>query len=130
MAMFQKASGSSESGQVAETVIGPSVKIEGDLKGVGNVIVEGFLNGSLSTDKDVTVGSKAEIKANITAQNATIAGTINGSVTVNEHLSIKSGAVINGDIKTKSISVESGARLNGMISMGSSAGAPTQAKQA
>src|SRR5690606_24220127 len=127
MAMFQK-NGSAGESAVAETVIGPSVKIEGDLKGVGNVIVEGFLTGNLSTDKDVTVGDKAEIKANINAQNASIAGTINGSVTINEHLSLKSSALINGDIKTKSISVERGARINGQITMTS--GGQTPAKQA
>lgn len=102
----------------AETVIGPSVKVEGDLKGVGNILVEGILTGTLTTDKDVTVGEKAQIQADITAQNATIAGTINGSVTVHGHLTINATAKISGDITTKTIAVESGARINGHLKMG------------
>jgi cytoskeletal protein CcmA (bactofilin family) len=94
------------------------------------VIIEGFLTGNLSTDKDVMVGSKAEIKANVTAQNASIAGTINGSITINEHLTLKASALINGDIKTKSISVEQGARINGQVSMSNASHQPHPAKQA
>lgn len=132
MAMFQKGGNAPDSSAPAETVIGPSVKIEGDLKGVGNVIIEGFLTGNLSTDKDVTIGNKAEIKANINAQNANIAGNVTGSISINEHLTLKASALINGDIKTKSISVEQGARINGQVTMGSTAGQhqPQPAKQA
>lgn len=115
--MFQKQSATSSMAQ-AETVIGPSVKVEGDLKGVGNVLIEGILSGTLSTDKDVTIGEGAQIQANITAQNATIAGTINGSITINGHLTIKSTAKISGDINTKTIAVESGSRINGHLKMG------------
>ena len=102
----------------AETVIGPSVKVEGDLKGVENVLVEGMLTGTLTTDKDVTIGQGAQIQASITAQNATIAGTINGAVTIHGHLTIKATAKISGDINTKTIAVESGARINGHLKMG------------
>ena len=114
----------------AETVIGPSVKIEGDLKGVGNVLIEGTLNGNLSTDKDVTIGDKAKVKATIQASNATVAGNMNGSLQINGHLTIKSTATITGDISTKTIAVESGARINGMLKMGGDQGQPAKAKQA
>jgi cytoskeletal protein CcmA (bactofilin family) len=115
--MFQKQSSNSSMAQ-AETVIGPSVKVEGDLKGVGNVLIEGILTGTLTTDKDVTIGEGAQIQANVSAQNATIAGTINGSVTIHGHLTIKATAKISGDINTKTISVESGSRINGHLKMG------------
>lgn len=119
--MFQKNAAGGVMAE-AETVVGPAVKIEGDLKGTGNVLIEGTLTGTLTTDKDVTVGSGAEIKANITAMNASIAGAVHGSLMINGHLVIKSSAKITGDISTKTIAVESGARINGHLKMGETNG--------
>ncbi len=115
--MFQK-NASSGDAMSAETVIGPAVKVEGDLKGTGNVLIEGTLTGTLTTDKDVTVGSGAQIMANISAMNASVAGTVNGSLMISGHLIIQGSAKITGDIMTKTISVESGARINGHLKMG------------
>jgi len=119
--MFQKNGNTAVSGE-AQTVIGPAVKVEGDLKGTGNVLIEGTLTGTLTTDKDVTVGEKADIKANINATNASVAGSVNGSLAISGHLIIKSSAKITGDITTKTIAVESGARINGHLKMGETNG--------
>lgn len=113
----------------AATVIGPAVKVEGDLRGTGNILVEGTVTGNLSTDKDITVGEKADIKANLSAMNASIAGTVNGSLVVSGHLVIKSSAKITGDITTKTIAVESGARINGHLKMGEQNGKAHQPNQ-
>lgn len=113
----------------AATVIGPAVKVEGDLKGTGNVLVEGTLTGTLSTDKDVTVGESAEIKANINAMNASVAGAVHGSLNISGHLVIKASARITGDIATKTIAVESGARINGHLKTGDQNGKPVQNNQ-
>ena len=114
--MFQKNASGGE--QDAETIIGAGVKVEGDVKGAGNILVEGHVNGTLTTEKDVTVGEQAEIKANISAANASIGGRVHGSVAVSGHLTIRSTANITGDIATKTIAVESGARINGHLKMG------------
>lgn len=101
----------------SQTVIGPSVKVEGNLKGVGNLLIEGNVKGSISTDQDITVGSDAEVEANISASNATIAGKVNGAITVSGHLNVMSSAKIKGDVSTKTLAVESGAHLDGMVTM-------------
>jgi len=124
-AMFQK---SDEAMRGAETIIGPSVKVDGDLNATGNVIIEGSVNGNISTDKDITIGVAADIVADVKATNATISGKVKGSMEIEGHLNIKSSAKINGDIKTATISIESGAQINGMLNMGGaqSAAAPTK----
>ena len=115
--MFQKDSPEKSSGS-AETVIGPSVKVEGDLKGVGSVIIQGELKGLISTDKEVTVGDNAVVHASIDANRATISGKVTGNITIKDHLEVTASAKIDGDIKTKTISIESGATINGGLSMG------------
>lgn len=114
--MFQKGE---EASAGAGTIIGPSVKVEGDLNANGNIIIEGSVSGNITTDKDITIGQNANIIADVKAGNATIAGQVKGSLNVTGHLSIQSSAKINGDIKTSTIAIESGAQINGMLNMGS-----------
>jgi cytoskeletal protein CcmA (bactofilin family) len=96
-----------------ETIIGQTVKLDGDFTGEGDVIVEGIVNGNLKTDKFLRVGENAQINAEIEANDAFIAGIVNGNIKIKNKLEITSTAKIKGDIETSLISVESGASING-----------------
>lgn len=104
-----------------ETVIGPSVKVEGDFAAAGNVVVEGAVNGNLKTDQHLRVGERAKIAANVNAGSALVAGEILGDITVREHLEITSTGKIFGDIRTKVLAVAAGAVLNGKTQVGEEA---------
>ena len=121
--MFQKDQGRGGA-DASETIIGPSVKVEGDLKGLGNVIVEGIVKGTITTDQDIRIGKDAQIVADIVCSNLIVAGSVQGSIQTKDHLDIKSSAKIKGDISTGTISIESGAQINGKLSMGGSQPAP------
>lgn len=109
-------------GQSATTVIARGVKVEGDFASQGDVVIEGTVQGKLSTQACLTIGSEAKIVADVTAGEATIAGTIEGNLKVENRLDIKATAKIQGDIQAAEISVEAGAQLNGRLTVG--AGAP------
>ena len=104
-------------GREIETVIGPSVKVEGNFRGQGNVIVEGIVHGSLKTDKDLTVGAGAKISASVTAANAKISGEVRGAVKIKGKLELTETAKIFGDIETEVLSITPGAILNGKCTM-------------
>jgi len=97
----------------AETVIGASVKVDGDFTSNGNVLVQGILNGSLKTKGNLRVDEGAKIKADVQAANASVSGEIEGNVTIKDNLDLGSSAKIAGDIITKVLSIEPGAVLNG-----------------
>ena len=101
-----------------ETIVGPSLKVKGNFKGKGNIIVEGEVEGSLKTEGYVYVGDKAKITANIEAKTSRIGGVVTGNVKIKEHLDVVKSAQINGDIECASLSVEKGAKINGKCSMG------------
>ena len=103
----------------AETIIGPSVKVEGDFSGEGNIIVEGVVMGSLTTQKNLSVTETAKITADVEAQNAFIAGEINGNLTIHEKLEIAATAKVHGDVQAKVLSITPGAVLNGRCSVAS-----------
>lgn len=103
-----------------ETIIGPSVKVEGDFITEGNMIVEGIVSGSIKTAKNLKVGARSKIFANITAENALIAGEVQGNIKINNKLELVSTAKVFGDIKADVLIISAGSALNGKCQMGES----------
>lgn len=110
-----------ELGHEPETVISASVKVEGDFSSAGNVLIEGIVEGSLRTERDLRVGEKARIAADVSASNAVVAGEVRGNIACTERLELEPTAKIYGDVRTKILIVNSGASVNGRISMGAEA---------
>ncbi len=101
----------------AETVVGPSVKIQGDLNSEGNIRIEGAVAGKVQTTQSVHIGDHAKIAADVVAGNAIIAGEIHGNVKVAESLILQPTARIVGDISCGILRVEEGAQFSGKCSM-------------
>lgn len=118
-----------ETANEAETVISASVKVEGEFVSQGNILIEGVVEGTLKTERDLRVGQKARIAADVSAANANVAGEVHGNLNVSERLELEPTAKIFGDIRTKILVVASGAAINGKIAMGQEAAEP-RAKQA
>jgi len=114
MSVFNKDT-SKEDG--TDTIIGPSVKVEGNFVSNGNIVIEGEVKGSIKTKKNLMVGESAKIDANINVNNALVSGEIKGNVKVKEKLQLTKTAKISGDVETKILSVAEGAILNGKCSM-------------
>ena len=100
-----------------ETVVGPSVNVEGDLSSKGNIIVKGTVTGSVNTSKQLTVEKGARIIANVKAGNALVAGEVKGNMKIKESLELTASSKILGDITVKTLSVEPGAVLYGKVTM-------------
>lgn len=100
-----------------ETIIGPTVKVEGDFASKGNVTVEGMVSGTLKTDKDLKIGAGAKVSASVSATNAFIAGEVKGNVKVGGKLELTDTSKIYGDVEAKIITMAAGAVLNGKCSM-------------
>jgi cytoskeletal protein CcmA (bactofilin family) len=109
--------GTSGTHDEVETVVGPSVNVEGDFASEGNIIVKGTVSGSVFTSKHLTVEKGAKIVANIRAGSATIAGEIKGNVKVKESLELMSTSKVIGDIDARNLRIESGAILYGKVTM-------------
>lgn len=122
--MFQKTSPKDEyipnadhSSDEVETVVGPSVNVEGDFSSEGNIVVKGTVSGSVNTSRLLTVEDGAKIFANVKAGNAHISGSVKGNVKVMDRLDLSATAQVLGDIVCKVLTVESGALIQGKVSM-------------
>lgn len=101
----------------AETVVGPSVKIQGDLNSEGNIKIEGQVSGKVKTSQSVFVVPGAKIVADVLAGNAIIGGEVQGNIKIAGHLILQSTAKILGDITCTVLRVEDGAQFSGKCSM-------------
>ncbi len=101
----------------AESIVGPSVKIDGDLKSNGNLRIDGTVVGKVKTAQNLVVGESAHISADIEAENATVYGVIQGNVKVNGGLSLGATGKILGDISCGKLKVEEGAYFAGKCQM-------------
>jgi len=106
-----------ESADDVETVVGPSVNVEGDFASEGNIIVKGTVSGSVHTSRFLSVETGAKIMANVRAGNAKISGEVKGNLKIKETIELTSTAKVLGDIEARVLSVEPGALLFGKVSM-------------
>lgn len=103
--------------EAAETIIGASVKVEGNFVCDGSMIINGEVKGHIATKSFLEVGQSAVIVADVLAENAKIAGRIDGDVAIDNFLEIKDTAVISGNIKCSKLLVSAGAVINGNCQM-------------
>ena len=111
-----------------ETVVGPSVNVEGDFASEGNIVVKGTVAGSVHTSRHLSVEEGAKIMANVRAGSAKIAGEVKGNMKIKESLELTSTARVVGDIEVKTLVVEAGALVYGRVVMPGIEG--TEAKNA
>ena len=100
-----------------ETVVGPSVNVEGDFASEGNIIVKGSVAGSVRTSKHLSVEQGARIMANVRAGSAQVAGEVRGNMKIKDVLELTSTARIVGDVEVKTLMIEAGALVFGKFMM-------------
>jgi cytoskeletal protein CcmA (bactofilin family) len=115
--MFAPKNSTDISKKNVETFIGPSVKVEGDFTGEGDLVIEGMVIGNLSTNNNLRIGPDAIVEAEVKAKNAYIAGRVKGNVSIKGKLELTGSGMILGNVKALELSVESGGIINGQLTM-------------
>ena len=100
-----------------ETVVGPSVVVEGDFVSEGNILVKGTVSGNVKTAERLTVESGARILANVRAGDALLSGEVKGNVRVSGSLELTETARVLGDVTCKILVVAAGALLHVKVTM-------------
>ncbi len=100
-----------------ETVVGPSVHVEGDFASAGNIIVKGSVSGNVKTSQKLSVEQGAKILANVLAGSAIIAGQVKGDLKIEDRLELTETAQVLGDISCQTLVVAAGALVHGKVAM-------------
>jgi cytoskeletal protein CcmA (bactofilin family) len=93
--------------------LGSNITITGNIGGDGNLHIDGRVDGDVQCGS-LIVGNSGQVNGNITADEAKIAGSVNGTVSA-QTLTIEATARIAGDLAYDSVSVETGALVEGRV---------------
>lgn len=116
--MARSKSSGPEDGNAEMSIIGPGMKVVGDLTTEGTVRIEGRVEGNVEADKAVVVGKDGEVQGDIRTEDSIISGEIRGSVTAASRLEVQATAQIDGEVHARRLQLEEGAMLNGTVRMG------------
>ncbi len=117
--MFKKdISNNAPSPTISQTLIGENLRVKGDIIGDGDIVIKGTLKGStLKTKGKITIEKNAKVDvSNIEASELHISGEVNGNIK-SDNVFIYEKSYLKGDITTKNIKVEMGAKIDGSIKM-------------
>lgn len=103
----------------AVNLISEGTVIQGEVHSNGDIRIDGTLKGVIHSKSKVVIGSSGNVDGNIYCDSADVLGKITGTIAVKDILYLKASAIIDGDIQTGKLIVESGATFNGGCSMGS-----------
>jgi cytoskeletal protein CcmA (bactofilin family) len=102
----------------ATAVIGPSIQIEGTLRGQEDVFIEGEVTGTIQLHNNtLTVGTQGKIKADVYANTVYVEGSMEGDLYGSEQVIIRKSAKVRGNITSPRVSLEDGATFKGAIEM-------------
>jgi cytoskeletal protein CcmA (bactofilin family) len=94
--------------------------ITGDITSKADFRLDGNLTGNFTSIGKIVIGHAGSVKGEITCKNADIEGKFEGKIIVEELLSIKSTAVILGEVQAAKLAVEPGAIFTASCIMKSS----------
>lgn len=95
------------------SIISADLKITGDLISDGDIQLNGTLVGDIKTGS-LTIGESAHVEGKVSAKEIRISGEVTGEVMA-EDVTLTKSARITGDIIHESLSIESGADVEGHL---------------
>lgn len=106
------------------TVIGESVRIQGNLSGDEDLHVLGRVDGRVELQRTLVVAPSGIVKAEVNVKNAIVSGVVVGNIHANESVEITREGRMVGDIFAPRVIIVDGASFRGTVDMGDIANMP------
>ena len=101
-----------------DTILADDIDFTGIINFEKPLMIKGKVKGDIVAHGDLYVDEGAVVKAKIEANKVSARGKISGNIIASAKVELFSTAEVNGDIMTKEIEIEGGARFNGNCIMG------------
>lgn len=102
---------------MAETIIGPTVVIDGEITGTDDLKVRGMVRGKVRLKGTILVAEGGLVEGQIEGTVVDVAGIMKGDATAKERCQIKAGGKMLGDIRSQRILISDGALFRGKVEM-------------
>lgn len=107
-------------------ILSNDVHIKGSVRFTNDLLVDGRIEGEISSDGALTIAENAHIKAEVSTKSVVIYGKVHGNITCTDRVEIKASAEMVGDVKASTLSIEPGAIFVGKSEVGTPTAAPKQ----
>jgi cytoskeletal protein CcmA (bactofilin family) len=102
--------------QVNHSRLGPSFLVKGEIFGSEDLLIDGSVEGViLLSERKLTIGPAANVKADIIAAEVVIRGNLKGNVRARGRIEIGNDGSVTGDLTTPQVFIEDGALFKGSI---------------
>lgn len=108
----------------AQTVIGSTIVIDGEVSGDEDLVIEGTVKGKVALRQGLYVESSGVIEADIDTARVEVSGQVTGNIAATEKVELKADCRVVGDIRSPRILIADGAVFRGNVDMDVGARAP------
>ena len=102
----------------SKNVLASDVEIKGSIKFSQDLIIDGRIEGEVTSDGNLVIGENADIKGEVRTKSVTVFGKVNGNITVQDSCELKQNSELVGDVQAGTLSIEGGATFMGQSSVG------------
>jgi cytoskeletal protein CcmA (bactofilin family) len=102
---------------MANTVIGSSIVIDGEISGDEDLVIQGTVKGKISLKESLFVEASGVVEADIEVQNVEIGGRVTGNIAATDKVELKADCRVVGDVRAPRILIADGASFKGNVDM-------------
>ena len=102
---------------MANTIIGSSIVIDGEMSGDEDLVIQGTVKGKISLKESLFVEASGVVEADIEVQNVEIGGRVTGNIAATDKVELKADCRVVGDVRAPRILIADGASFKGNVDM-------------
>ncbi len=99
------------------THIAPGTRVQGQIMGTTEVLIEGGLEGDVKISNRAVIGSEGQVVGTIQARSIRVAGRVRGDVSCQERVEILESGTLEGDVTAPRVVISEGAFFKGKVEM-------------
>ena len=100
------------SSPAGKCILSGDVEIEGSITFQKELLIDGKVQGQITSDGVLTIGENADIRGEIKTKSVTVHGKVHGNITA-ERCELKSKCTLQGDLTAARLIIEEGAAFIG-----------------
>ena len=104
--------------EAKESLIAADLTIEGKIEGSGHVRIAGKFKGDVNVQGNLRIEGGAKLTGGVRAKQVVVAGELEGNIESAAKVELLDSAVMVGDVKTGSLTVNAGSKIRGHIECG------------
>jgi cytoskeletal protein CcmA (bactofilin family) len=102
---------------MANTIIGSSIVIDGEISGEEDLVIQGTVKGKIVLKENLIVETSGVVEADIETSNVTISGQVTGNIHASQRVELRADGRMVGDLKAPRILIADGASFKGNVDM-------------